>query len=370
MCLRRWIIRRHMCYIVSICKCTCVKQKGERKMIGFRVDANESVASGHLMRCISIAEQCMKKGESCLFILAEEKETDRLLEKKIPYVVLQSDWNHLEDETEKMERLIKEKNFKWLVVDSYQVTGNYLSYLERLVPVFYLDDMKKEKYPVSAVLHYEEWSEATSYRSVYEKEKTDVLVGMQYTPLREEFSNCRKLVEREHSILITTGGTDTYNVAGKVLAECFAGNEFNGYEFHVIIGSMNRHESYLQELAKQHSEIHLHKNVKNMSDYMRTCEVAVSAGGTTLFELCACQIPSICFSFAENQKSFAEEMGKKEVMLYAGDAREENTRIERYICKQLQMLLKNSELRKKLSSNMGVLVDGKGAERIADYLCS
>ena len=59
-------------------------------MIIFRVDANETIATGHLVRCISIAVELIKRGEPCLFLLAEEKETARLEEKHIPYHILLS----------------------------------------------------------------------------------------------------------------------------------------------------------------------------------------------------------------------------------------------------------------------------------------
>ena len=47
-------------------------------MIGFRVDANEQIATGHLMRCMAIAKGFQRRGEDVVFFLAEEKETERL----------------------------------------------------------------------------------------------------------------------------------------------------------------------------------------------------------------------------------------------------------------------------------------------------
>lgn len=64
---------------------------------------------------------------------------------------------------------------------------------------------------------------------------------------------------------------------------------------------------------------------------MHSCELAVSASGTTLLELCACGIPTICFSFADNQMAFAASMDNYGAMCYVGDAREEHN-IERIIC--------------------------------------
>ena len=68
---------------------------GGRILIGFRVDANEMIATGHLMRCITMAREFLKNGEECLFFLAEEKETRRLEENGFDYQVIQTGgiWN-------------------------------------------------------------------------------------------------------------------------------------------------------------------------------------------------------------------------------------------------------------------------------------
>ena len=77
-------------------------------MIGFRVDANEEIATGHLMRCIAIAKACRKQGQDCIFFLAEEKETGRLLEAGFPYRVLNTDYRKPEQELPRLLDLIEE----------------------------------------------------------------------------------------------------------------------------------------------------------------------------------------------------------------------------------------------------------------------
>lgn len=346
-------------------------------MIGFRVDANENIATGHLMRCMSICIQCMKLGEPCIFFLAEDKETKRLRDKKIAYRILHTQWNHMEDELPILKQLIAEEELDWLVVDSYQATPEYLEELNKMVKVMYLDDMAKEAYPVSAVLHYSQWPGEASYEAVYQSLPTVVLSGMQYVPLREEFfrvtaanAGTQPETKRRKSILITTGGTDTYNVSGQLLTACLHDymTEFQDYEFEVIVGNMNSHEPSLRQMEEADSRIHLHKNVQNMSEYMRSCEMAVSAGGTTLFELCACKIPTVCFSFADNQQGFTEEMGKHEIMLCAGDARE-HSEIGKVIAARLMDFMKQPPLKEQYTKRMEKLVDGMGSMRIAKYLC-
>lgn len=338
-------------------------------MIGFRVDANEKIAMGHLMRCIAIAMECRKKGKECIFFLAEDKETGFLRERNIPYRILGTSWDNLEAEEPIIKEVLENEKTDWLVVDTYQATPAYLAYLQNLVPIFYIDDMKKEKYEVSAVLHYIGWRHDQAYQQQYQNTNTIVLEGMQYAPLREEFMEIpMEKGEREKSILITTGGTDTYNIAGRVLEYCRCQNAFAGYIFHVIVGSMNRHEEKLSNMASRNPHILLHKNISNISEYMRRSEVALSAGGSTLLELCTCRIPTVCFSFAENQREFASGLGKLRVVRYVGDVRD-SVHIEAEICNQLSFFVTSECSRKEYASRMGRLIDGKGAERIASILC-
>lgn len=332
-------------------------------MIGFRVDANEMIATGHLMRCITMAREFLKKGEECLFFLAEEKETRRLEENGFDYQVLHTDWRDMESEESVLENALKKAEVDFLIVDSYQATKSYLVYLEQFVPVLYIDDIGREVYPVSAVLRYAIWPEDMHFRQMYQGKETLLLAGMQYIPLREEFCTGGQDKVREKSILITTGGTDTYNIAGRLVTECLQREDLELYSFHVIVGSLNPFEKELIRITERSERAHLHKDVRNMSDYMRTCELAVSAGGTTLFELCACKIPTVCFSFADNQMDFTEELGKRNVMLYAGDAREKKE-IASVITEYLCHLSKDKEVQWELAARMGELVDGEGTKRI------
>ena len=358
-------------------------EEGYGGMIGFRVDANEKIATGHLMRCIAIATECRKRGEQCLFLLAEDKETSRLMDRNFPFQVLHSDWQNMESELDSLGEIICRKKLDWLVVDSYQATARYLAKLNQIVPVLYVDDMAREKYEVSALLHYGLCGDLEMYLETYRGEPVHIMAGTEYIPLREEFTSPHQMLEdeckvpssetvekerREKGILITTGGTDPYNITGQLLRSCLEQDVFVGYQYHVIVGSMNAYEAELRVIADQHPEVRLHKNVTNISDYMRGCEVAVSAGGTTLFELCACGTPTVCFSFAENQKGGTVDMGRRGIMLYAGDAREGD--IVPCILEHLGDFAESESLRSEYTTRMKKLVDGRGVRRIVDYLTS
>lgn len=335
-------------------------------MIGFRVDANENVATGHMMRCIAIAIECRRRGIDCIFILAENKETQRLAEYGFSYRILDSKWDDMDGEEDKLITLIRELKLDRLVIDSYQATASYIAGINAVVPVMYIDDMSEEEYSVDAILHYSQWPEDNTYQKKYSATDVSLLVGMQYVPLREEFRKSNVSGHREESILITTGGTDTYNVTYKVLCELQNRSEFSDYKFEVIIGSLNQNKEILQELQKTDKRIALHQNIKNMDEFMRKCRFAVSAGGTTLYELCACGIPTVCFSFADNQQGFTYEMGVHQIMRYAGDARE-HIDIGVLIVDELIAFYTDRYTTAQYSDRMQDLIDGRGTQRIVDF---
>lgn len=348
-------------------------------MIAFRVDANEFIATGHVMRCLAIAVEIRKQGKDCIFFLAEQKGTELIEEKGFAYVVLQSKWDQLETEIPIMIEKMQEYDLEWLIVDSYQVTIEYLRKLNEIVPVLYLDDMAKEVYPVSMVLHYTDWLENDDYKKQYINTKTKVLAGMRYVPLREEFYP-KKKETLGTTVLITTGGTDPYHITERFLRTILGTQtdvskrkklqkrKLQKIKYHIIVGAMNQDREKLKELEKQHSNLILHFNVNTMGELMRSSDFAISAGGTTLFELCACQIPTVCFSFAENQEAFAKKMGNHHVMLYAGDIRYQDIDMIENLCNGLEMLIDNNSYAEELKHHMGLLVDEKGTQRIVKEL--
>ena len=128
-------------------------------MVVFRVDANSTVATGHLYRCLSIAKRCREIGLSCLFLLADPDYAGMIEEAGFPFKVLDlrfDDWDYHVSLVKEEISLVKAS---CLVVDSYRVTKNFFHELHEFIPIFYLDDLCREVYEVSAVLHYSEWED-------------------------------------------------------------------------------------------------------------------------------------------------------------------------------------------------------------------
>lgn len=347
--------------------------------IYIRVDGNEIIATGHVMRCLSIAVQLKKMGCSVVFLTADNKPEELIKSRGFSIDVLHTVWDQMDDETEILCRYLNERNVRVLMIDSYQVTHNYLDALSRVTKVVYIDDLNRFPYPVHTVINYSVWAREEDYARIYQNPLPRFLIGGSYIPLREEFTYIKRTINPDvNNILITMGGTDSYNVIGKILYKIFhqtisSDNECNqtlpSLEYHVIVGIFNQNKEELYALAKQYPNIHLHENVSNMSDYMRQCDIAISAGGSTLYELCACGTPTIVMEIADNQNG-AKTWQDHDYMLYAGNiAKNEETCLAACLS-HLNAYINNYQLRRSFSERVQNLVDGKGAERIAEYLLS
>ena len=339
--------------------------------IAIRVDANEIVATGHLVRDIAIANQLRKFNAEVLFILAEAKQLDRLEQNKFPYRILHSDWRRLDEELPALKKLIAEEHVDLIMVDSYSASNFYLADLNGILPVIYIDDLSKEIYDIAMVIHYIPNIDETEYKLRYRNASpgTRVYTGLKYCPLRDEFNNLRyrKIQSRPLNILLTTGGTDPLNLEFKILNKILSSSELGNFTVDVIIGDLSTHFEELDELRRRDTaRVRLHQHVVHMSSFMRNSRIAVSACGTTLYELCACGLPSVAFAIADNQLKVGEYMDRLQLINYCGDAR--NCKIEDFVIEQVEKLAGNEELLTRISSSIVDAVDGDGTERIAEKI--
>lgn len=335
-----------------------------------RVDGNEIIATGHVMRCLSIAEQIRKMGTEVTFVVADDRPENLITNRGFHVDVLGTIWDNLNQETEILCTYVKEHNVEVFLLDSYYVTEEYLKTLSCYTKIIYIDDLYRFAYPVDTVINYSVFADANLYKSIYHSSglNTHFLIGGRYVPLRNEFAlKSFKVKLQIEKVLITTGGTDQLNIAGNLLQAVIGNSELCKLDYHVIVGCFNQNREILHSFEDLYPNIHLHEKVNHMAEWMRYCDVAVSAAGTTMYELCACGIPSVCLEVADNQGG-AKRWEEKGYMLYAGNACKENGQcIEK--CIEALLFYKNHyREREERSIQMQSVVDGYGAKRIAEYI--
>lgn len=336
-------------------------------MFYIRADANEIIGTGHVMRCLSIAEEMRRHGEDVTFIIADERAQKLIDEKRFDMICLHSIWDNLEHEIDELVQVIKEQQIQSILIDSYYVTRTYLSELRKYTKLIYVDDLVMFPYSVDMLINYNIFADDKKYQELYGTayEGTEFVLGCQYAPLRKEFLACKRSASgMVHRILITSGGTDQYNLIGTLLDEMQHQNWFETVETHVIMGRFNVNRESLEEKWNEYSNVKLHSNVSNMSDYMKMCDIAVSAGGVTTYELCVCGIPTIMYSLADNQLEMVNEVERRRLMYYTGDVRTDMKQCVRNIVSKINELRDNTELREELSERMMHTIDGNGCKRL------
>ena len=340
-------------------------------MVGIRADANDIVATGHIMRCMTIAEQIQKQGEKVLFFLADEYGGSMLLERGFEYVVLHSDWEYPLTEIEKFAEEIIKYGIHTVLFDSYRMTKDYFVGLRTSVSdtvrFAYVDDLFEDSYPVDVVINYNAYYTQFSYEAVY-PQTTKLCLGPTYVPLREEFGTDTVLEGSDNSVLLSCGGGDALQSLHGILEQAVRDERFSKTKFHVVVGRYHQKKELLDKLAGEYDNIALHHNVSNMSELMETCQIAVSAAGTMLYELCAMGRPTVFFITADNQRYDSVFFAEDERMVFAGDIRKDRERCICRILNGMHALLKDSSMRMVMKEKLRQVTDGKGAERIAKVL--
>lgn len=341
-------------------------------MFYIRVDANEFIGMGHVMRCLSIAEEFRRRGEKVIFLVADNRSEKIIVSKGFQIICLHSAWDDLDKEVESLINVIEIMKISVLLIDSYYVTENYLRTVRKYTKTIYIDDVDAFLYPVDLLVNYNIYADQLCYKERYQAAGLDTqfVLGCSYVPLRAEFSNVNKEIkEKVSNILITSGGTDTYNAIGNILETLCRQAWFDGLEYHIILGRFNVHIEELKERWKQYENVHLLTNVPNMSEYMRCCDIAITAGGVTTYELCACGIPSIMYTLADNQLQIAQTLLQKELIPYVGDIRMEKKACLVSIVSYMEKLL-GVDKRKEMSVKIRSIVDGNGCKRLVERIIS
>ena len=210
------------------------------------------------------------------------------------------------------------------------------------------------------------WATDQVYQELYD-DSTKKYMGCEYLPIRKEFALLpeKEIKKMADKILVLSGGTDPYHFLLRFM-ENMPEDMARGYEYYLVCGIFNDDYEKILEYCKDKPTIHVLRNVDNLYEYMMFSDVAVSAGGMTLYELCACGTCTITYLLADNQQGNIDGFVKEGLFETIGDIRE-NIDFEELFTK-IDALMADYDLRNKTSKKIRSLVDGKGAYRIADKL--
>lgn len=338
-------------------------------MIGIRVDGNSHIASGHIMRCISIASALREQKQECIFIVSDDEAVELIKKNGFSVIILEGRWDKLEVELEELLRVVSQYKIGKILIDSYYVTNNYLARLKQESKVIFIDDLEKEIYEADLIINYSFFCDQVAYGEKYKYKDTQLLIGAKYAPLRNEFLLQRsKLNKVINDILITAGGSDPYNIIIKLINEIRVDYKLKDCNLHVVTGKFYSYIEELEALQRENKNIIIYKNISNMAEIMSKTDIAISAGGTTLLELCCLQVPTVSFAFVDNQLNSVNYYATQGIIATGGDIRQQEEQAINKIITEVRSLYEDYKQRALIRERMSLVTDGKGTQRIAEQI--
>ena len=346
----------------------------KNSVLYIRTDANEVIATGHVMRCLTIAEEYRKKAGEVCFIISDENLAKMIDRRRYNVIVTNTKWNSVDIESE--YKLLKHKirRSDWLLIDSYHIYSSYAARIKQLLNVVVFDDMFSEKKIADVIINYNVFYRRFDYLNRYKHEKCILLLGEKYVPLRKQFReiepeiNVRKY-ERP-KILLMCGGADKPNLIYETLQYLKENKPelFLQVDWKIVVGSFYSNIDQLNLLIQGYLNIELLCNVENMAALMNKCDLCVTAASTVLYECCAMLLPTLFFVVSEDQKYDAEVFSKDNMLLYCGNYMDGKKEALKRMEVVLSKIVKNREQQYKMKQMMKKFVDAKGAERIVAAL--
>jgi len=337
-----------------------------------RADADETIGTGHVMRCLALAQEWLGNGGRVVFVgrITAEGIKKRIFEEGCELVALQHSYPDPED-LATMKELLAQKRVPppWVTVDGYHFDTGYVAALQKAgTRVLQLDDYcHQREYRPDILLNHNPGGRRIDYSL---PPTALCLRGSRYFLLRSEFVSPRQQPEplpapaTARRILVTMGGSAPEQVFNTVLdALARAGVP----EMEVVVVAGRDDEKLPARLGRTSLNCQVHGAVREMTPLMRWADMAVCAGGVTSLELAALGVPVIIVSLAENQTAVAAALDRAGAGLYCGP-------LDRLtvagLAAAVRELILDGKRREEMAANGQALVDGQGAARVVKRMTS
>ena len=277
------------------------------KKILFRCDSSSTIGLGHVKRCLVLAQRLKEYNKDLKILFATQN-----LYGNINLEILKSGFSIYSIKNNSLKELdyfVKGLFVDLLVIDSYEIDNIFEEQLRINNPslkILSFDDMLRP-HCSHMVLNHGVQAQEKDYKKILDK-KTKLFCGSEYTLLRDEFFESKKVKVTINSVVIILGGNDVLNLSSKIANLLLQIN--NKYKITVITTSVNPN---LKEL-KENSNIELLVDINNIDSVLSSKILVITASGCTFFEVLSLKKKFINIEVASNQKvvdKFLKQKGIK-----------------------------------------------------------
>jgi UDP-2,4-diacetamido-2,4,6-trideoxy-beta-L-altropyranose hydrolase len=309
-----------------------------KKRVVFRVDSSVARGTGHVMRCLTLADQLRDFGVEVSFIccILPGNITCLIEEKGYPvFKIMVSDvQNNLSwqvDVEQTQEALLNMAPFPVdsVIVDHYDLDIKWETKIRPYTnKIMAIDDLADRRHDCDILLDQNLSEDMELRYNQLVPPHCKKLLGPQFALLRQEFINVKKTLRQRNGIvkriLVFFGGSDSSNETMKALR---AIELIKRYDIlvDVVVGASNPHKKEVESLCNTIPNTTFHCQIDNMAELMAAADLAIGAGGSASWERCYLGLPGVILTTAENQVEATDALVKKEAIISLGPAEDVST---------------------------------------------
>ena len=367
--------------------------------VAFRVDSSAEIGSGHVMRCLTLADALRRRGRECVFICRTlvGNLIELIRSKGFMVYPLRNTARHTSlHAPSELSLLSKETNTahaSWLgcsweqdlddtlsilehvevdtvVVDSYALDKSWEVLIrQRCNFVVVIDDLADRSHDCDLLLDQNYSREKADY-DLLVNDTCSRLIGPKFALLREEFPLMRPISLRRRAdariktILISMGGGDKDNVTSRVLQGLRSCDPNLDFEIKVVLGALALNIESVKRVASSLPwSVSILVNVTNMAELMMESDLAIGAAGGTSWERCCLGLPAITLVLAENQRLISEGLSGKGAAFTC-----DLNNLELNLGSLINRFFTDPDLLKTMSRKAAGITKGDGVNRVADEI--
>ena len=333
-----------------------------------RADGSKDIGMGHLNRCALIANYLqLTKNIGSVIVTINNPEAKSFIEKKLN----KTEIFYIDDLSEhsglsEIKDIVNTENISIIILDllEHNLTNYYLNILKKnQLPIAAIsDDSEYREIDVDLILNGNPNQEQFNYSRCMGK----YLTGPSYFIMDPAYAN--SIIHKKNKgtrVLVTLGGSDHNNLIFKVLPVLIDSSIISEV---IIITSQST--GYLYKLKNilntLNGNIKLYSDVESLVTYWGICDVALTAGGNSLFERIASGIPGATICQLTRQMEIADKFEKIGVNKNIGFGPDlSNLDIKKVVNEFMNDKLEHASQIKKCRET----VSGNGLRYFVDELC-
>ena len=317
-------------------------------LVFIRADASSLIGSGHVMRCLTLAQR-LHKEENAKVVFIMRRLSGNLIDlvRKHGFDVLvlpPADQDYeLEDyglwltvpmevdaqQTIKvLQHYLQEHGcdvVDRLIVDSYALNEQWELMLRPYCrEIMVIDDLANRRHDCDILLDQNFYLNKDVRYAGLVPENCKMLLGPEHALLREEFYEAKKNLRKRDgnikNILVFYGGSDLTNETEKAIKALVQLHD-EGYSFtaDIITGVSNFRRKKIEKICSKYPFFHYYCQVSNMAEFMNKADLMLGAGGSTTWERLYMELPALVTAVAENQVQGCRDCYKAGLINYLGE---------------------------------------------------